>query len=187
MHKLKPITPLGAATPCEDRIGTLVIREVVDQALASVTARKGQQQVLQSTLGKSLSLMLPGVERSAAAGAFTAFWTGPEQWMVTADHDSHEGLAAELKELLGDVASVVEQTDGWCRFDVKGMDFYAFFERLTKAPLRKMPQGAVTRTTLEHIGVFLWRVDDTHVAVIAPRSSARSLHHALITAAKSIA
>ncbi|MBO9403385.1 sarcosine oxidase subunit gamma [Shimia sp. R9_3] len=186
MHKLKAITPLGSDTPRIDTIGTLTISEGVDSALASVAARAGQEAAVRDLLAGKLGLSLPDVGRSADAAPLAAFWSAPEQWMITALHDTHELLAFELKAVLGDAASVVEQTDGWCRFDVIGDTLEDLFERLSNAPIRTMGPSSVRRTTVEHVGVFLWRLSETHVAVFGPRSSAASLHHGLISAAKSI-
>lgn len=187
MHKLKAITPLGADTLRVDTVGTLTITEVVDKALASVASRQGQKDALRAALQKSHGLTLPEVGLTSTAGALAAFWAGPEQWMVSAPHDSHELLAAELKQAVEKCASVVEQTDGWCRFDVEGPALCDLFERLSSAPVRSMASGAVIRGTVEHLGAFLWRSEETRMAVIAPRSSAASLHHALVAAAHSIA
>ncbi|GAB5430921.1 MAG: hypothetical protein EpisKO_02910 [Epibacterium sp.] len=183
MHRLKPLTPLGAVTPRVDTIGTLTITEIVHQALASIAAREGQMEALQ----QKLPLPLPDVGKTRTQGAFSAFWTGPAQWMIVANHDQHEALAYEIKQMVGQTASVVEQTDGWCRFDVSGAALYDLFERLSSAPVRRMTKGDVIRGTVEHLGAFLWRLDQDHMAVIAPRSSAASLHHALVAAARSIA
>ncbi|WP_300513209.1 sarcosine oxidase subunit gamma [Aliiroseovarius sp.] len=183
MHKLKPITPLGADAPRIDSIGGLTITENTDMALASVTARRGQLPALR----EALVLPLPEVGKSAGTSDFIAFWTGPEQWMISAAHDRHELLAAELKAMVGASASVVEQTDAWCRFDVSGPTLADLFERLSNIPVRRMAAGDVIRGTVEHLGAFLWRVAEDRMAVIAPRSSAASLHHALAAAARSIA
>lgn len=187
MHKLKPITPLGNDTPRIDTVGVLMITEVVDCALASVAAREGQAEAVHQQLSDKIGLSLPDVGQSSAAAPYAAFWAAPDQWMLTAPHDSHELLAAELKAHLGDTASVVEQTDGWCRFDVTGDRLEDLFERLSNAPIRTMTAGSALRTTVEHVGVFLWRLSPDHVAVIGPRSSAASLHHGLLAVAKSIA
>nr|WP_237212633.1 sarcosine oxidase subunit gamma [Ruegeria lacuscaerulensis] len=184
---MKPITPLGGNTPRQDVIGTITITEVADQALASVAARRGQANVVRQKLSDQIGLSLPDVGNAADAAPFSAFWTGPDQWMITAPHESHELLASELKKTLGDSASVVEQTDGWCRFDVAGAGLCDLFERLSNAPVRTMASGTAIRTTAEHLGVFLWRLAEERIAVIAPRSSAGSLHHGLLAAAKSIA
>lgn len=187
MHKLKPMTALGADVPRVETIGNLTITENPDLALASLAARQGQAQGVEKALKGALSLALPGPGKSTRAAAHAAFWMGPEQWMVVAPQDKHELLAGELKSIVDDKGSVTEQTDGWCCFDVTGPGLAALFERLSPAPLRQMARGDAIRTTLEHLGVFLWVQAEDRVAVLAPRSSAGSLHHALAAAAQSIA
>ncbi|MFV1599002.1 MULTISPECIES: sarcosine oxidase subunit gamma [unclassified Phaeobacter] len=187
MHKLSPISPLGSDTARIDRVGDLTISEVTDQALASVTARKDQEPALRAALGSAHGMTLPDVGTSSDSGDISVFWTGPAQWMISAPHDRHELLARDLKQVVGAAASVVEQTDGWCHFDVAGPTLCDLFERLSNAPVRNMTTGRVIRGTLEHLGVFLWRRAEDHMAVLGPRSSAASLHHALISAAHSIA
>lgn len=187
MDKLTAITPLGADTPRVDEIGTLVIREVVDQAMASVTARLNQADVVKASAAANLRLTLPEVGRVAEAGQTSTFWMGPDQWMITAPYDGYVHLAGVTKTALGAAASVVEQTDGWCRFDITGPAVCDLFERLCNVPVRTMAADTVTRSTIEHLGVFVWRLSEDGFAVIAPRSSAGSLHHALIAAATSIA
>ncbi|AUQ68439.1 sarcosine oxidase subunit gamma [Phaeobacter inhibens] len=187
MHKLTALTPLGSDTPRMDTIGDLTISEVTDRALASVAARQDQEPALRTALAEAYKMELPDVGGSSQAGVLSVFWTGPHQWMISAPHDQHEQLARDLKDVLGATASVVEQTDGWCRFDAAGPALCDLFERLSNAPVRDMQPERVIRGTLEHLGVFLWRLEQDRMAVLGPRSSAASLHHALITAARSIA
>jgi sarcosine oxidase subunit gamma len=186
MHKLKPITPLGNDTAQVDRIGGLTITENPDRALASLSARLGREGETADKAQAMLGFALPGPGAWAASAGFMAWWMGPDSWMVDADHGSHELLASEIKATVGDAASVVEQTDGWCRFDVEGADCAAMFERLCNVDIRAMAAGAATRTSIEHLGCFLICLEaGAKFAVIGPRSSAGSLHHALVTAAKS--
>ena len=187
VDNLTALTPLGARSARVDKIGALEIREVVDQALVSVSARLGQADLTKASAAAKLGLVLPDVGQSTVATPFAAFWMGPDQWMISADHNTYELLAAEVKSALGSVVSVVEQTDGWCRFDVSGVTVCDLFERLCNAPVRQMATGAVTRSSVEHVGAFIWRLSGDSLAVIAPRSSAHSLHHALAAAALSIA
>lgn len=188
MHKLKAITPLGAKNPRVDTVGAITITEVVDQALASVAARQGQEKALRRALQKHHDLVLPDVGASSRAGGLLAFWLGPEQWMLSAPYDSDELLAAELKLTVGKSASVVEQTDGWCCFDVSGATVCDILERLCAVPVRTMDKGAVVRSIIEHSGAFVWCLrPGERFALMSPRSSASSLHHGLLTAATSIA
>lgn len=186
MHDLKPITPLWGTAAQIDSLGDMRISECPDWALASIAARRGQEDAMAAAANKFLGVPLPDVARSASKDPFTAFWTGPHQWMIEAPHDTHEDLAAQVKSALGESASVTEQTDGWVRFDLEGPHCDDVLELLCNADTRTMEQGDVTRTQLEHLGCFLiCRAAGTHFSVLGPRSSAGSLHHALITATKS--
>ncbi|UWQ91837.1 sarcosine oxidase, gamma subunit [Aliisedimentitalea scapharcae] len=186
-HTLKPITPLGGAEPKVDAFPGLIITERVDRALASLAGRQGQEAAAASAAQGLLGMALPEAARWSMAGDYMAWWMGPDLWMVDAPHDSHENLAGMIKGVTGDAASVVEQTDGWCRFDVDGSRAVEVFERLCNANLRDAETGAATRASMEHLGVFVLCLDAGKTfAVIGPRSSAGSLHHALVAMAKSV-
>ncbi len=184
MFKLKPITPLGAAEPRVDRFTGLTITEVTDRALASLTVRNDQADATRDKAWSLFGIDLPDTGTSAMGNTHSAFWIGPESWMIDAPYKGNEELARQVKDAIGDCASVVEQTDGWCRFDLEGVTVNAVLERLCNADSAHMAEGAATRTQIHHLGCFLWRQKDGF-AVIGPRSSAASLHHALMQAAQS--
>ncbi|WP_166418314.1 sarcosine oxidase subunit gamma [Cochlodiniinecator piscidefendens] len=186
MHNLGAITPLGRTQSHVDQFDGLRICEVTSRALASLSARLGAEKACGDKATKFTGLTLPSVGKSEVGDAFSAFWMGPEQWMIDADYDQHTLLAAELKSAMGDTASVVEQTDAWCRFDLEGPRCADVFERLCNVDARGMTTDDVTRTRLEHLGCFVWCLEAANkFAVIGPRSSAKSIHHALVTAARS--
>lgn len=187
MHDLKPNTALGGAEPRVDTIGALTISENTDVALASVAARMGGEkktaQVLKKLLGD-----VPGPGRAQLHDPEAGFWMGPDQWMIGAPMDTHELLADQLKDSLGDAASVTEQSGAWVVFDVIGANMIDAMERLCAAPVRRMVAGDARRSTIHHLSCFIIRREaDDHVRIMGPRASAGSLHHALIGAAKSIA
>lgn len=186
MAKLKALTPLGAYEPQMDQFEGLTIREVTDRALASLAARMGQEAACADAAAALLG-SLPGPAKWAQTGDFTVWWMGPDQWMADADYAAHTLLAAELKAAAGAAASVTEQTDGWCRFDLEGERCFDVLERLCQLDLRSGAAGDAQRCALEHIGVFLLcREPGRRYSVLGPRSSAGSLHHALVTAAGSV-
>lgn len=186
MHDLVATSPLGRVTPRADDFGALTIEECPNWALASATARRGQEKAMAAKAKKFLGFSLPDVSCSTTKGAFSALWIGPDQWMIEAPHDTHEDLAQQIKSGLGDAASVTEQTDGWARFDLNGPGCHDVLERLCNVNTRALLRGDVTRTRLEHLGCFVvCRERDAHFSVIGPRSSAGSIYHALVTAAKS--
>lgn len=183
MHDLAPLTALGGTTPVKDSIGPVTISESPDWALASVAGRLAQEQACHTGLGAALGAAAPGIAAHVQGARLSAFWIGPHLWMVEAAYDSHENLATALKASLGDCASVTEQTDAWVRFDITGEALERLFERLCNLDLAQMPAGSARRTVIEHLGCYvIRRAEGVHI--YGPRSSARSLHHALIGAAR---
>lgn len=183
---LAPLTVFGKASARLDRIGTLSIAEWPDIALASLAARRGRLASLEAAAPKVLGTALPGVSR-VAGDTIRAFWTGPEQWLVEAPYAPHEDFAATLKQGFGADASITEQSDGWCAFDIEGEAALALLERLCAADTKAMAPGDVLRTTIEHMGCFLICAQAGRAFRLwTARSSALSLHHALTTVAAAL-
>lgn len=178
-HRLKPLTPLGQTTPQSGTIGPVTITENVGVALASVATRRGRETDMATAAG-ALKITLPAPGRASE----NALWLAPDQWMIEAPYASHEDIVASLKPAFKDAASVTEQTDAWVRFEVTGPDLHAMFELICNLDTRTMHPGDATRTVIEHLGCYVICRSD-HFTILGPRSSAKSLHHALITAAKS--
>ena len=182
-NALKALTPLGHDTPVTESIGPVTITENVGVALASLASRLGREAEVAAT-AQAAGIPLPGPGRAETA-SYGAIWLGPEQWMIEAPFETHEDIVAILKPLFGEAASITEQTDAWVRFDLTAANLPALFERLCGYDLRRNGPGSATRTVIEHLGCYVVRRAENQVSVIGPRSSAHSLHHALITAAKS--
>lgn len=182
-HRLKPLTPLGHAAAETVTIGPVTIAEVTTTALASLATRRGCEKDM-AKAAKSLRLPLPGPGHAETGATYGCFWLGPDLWMVEAALASHEDIATHLRAAFGDAASITEQTDAWVRFDLTGPDLPAMFERLSALDTRTMQPGDATRTVMEHLGTYVIRRADC-TTILGPRSSALSLHHALITAARS--
>lgn len=185
-HRLKPVLPLGGTTARIDTFDGLTIVENADFALASLAGRHGRAADLDRACKELFAAALPGPGHAASGQTFTVFWTGPEQWFVEAPFATHEDIARILKAAVQDAGSVTEQTDGWVRFDVTGPRTCDVFERLCALDVRRMQTGDASRTLIEHLGCLVICRSQRHVfSVLGPRSAARSLHHALATAARS--
>lgn len=181
MPSLTALTPLGAAHPQTDQIGTITLAEVTDRALASLTCRNNAMPVFTAAAaGMGLTLPPPG---HWAQGKQTAIWTGVDQWLIDAPYGPD--LAKDLKSAFGDAASVTEQSDAWARFDISGAAKLDLLERLCPAPSRRMVAGMATRSTVEHIGCLLICEAD-RFRLMCARSYAGSLHHAITTVAQGL-
>lgn len=178
------LTPLGHLKPRIETIGPVTIAEVVTTALASVATRSGRDADV-AQIAAAAGVPLPGPGGHAQNAVYAAFWLGPQQWMVEAPHGTHEDIVAILRASFAAAASITEQTDAWVRFDVTAPDLPAMFERLCGFDLRAAAPGAATRTVIDHLGCYVILRTGGTVSVLGPRSSAHSLHHALLTAARS--
>lgn len=184
MHNLVAITALGGQEAQVDSHGGVTCSEVPHVALASFMGRLGQENQAQAILAQALGAQAPDVARLVEAD-LTAFWMGPDQWMVEAPLMTHEGLAQELAEAAAGVASVTEQTDAWTRFDLTGEGLEAVLELLCQMNIRAMTGGEAQRGSIHHLGCFVMCRSVTHFSIYGPRASAGSLHHAIIGAMKS--
>lgn len=187
MHDLQPVTALGGTTPQVDKFNHITITENDGIALASVAARNGRQVACHVVLEKLLGAV-PGPGRCQLHDPEAGFWMGPDQWMIGAPRATHELIADQLKELLGDNASVTEQSGAWVTFDVVGPAMSDICELLCAVPIRQMVAGDAQRTVIHQLGCFvIRRAAGDHIRILGPRASAGTLHHALVTAAKSTA
>lgn len=185
-HRLQPLAPLGGPSPRVDELPGIRIAENTGVALASVACRLNREAEFAEAAKRFFGFAMPGPGRFAGKAPYAAIWTGVEQWFVEAPFESHEDIARIVKDGLGDLASVTEQTDGWVRFDVEGPGVPGVFERLSPLDIRAMQADMASRTLIEHLGcIVVCRKAGSRVSVLGPRSAAASLHHALMAAARS--
>ncbi|MDH5451955.1 MAG: sarcosine oxidase, gamma subunit [Paracoccaceae bacterium] len=185
-HRLTALSPLGGDAPKVDSFEVFTICENPDLALASLASRVGKGAAFAKAAKKHFGFEMPEPGKTAQKSPYAAIWVGPEQWLIEAPFSDHEDIAVELKHAFDDSASVTEQTDGWARFDVEGPVTGAVFERLCALNVGGMASNSASRTAIEHLGcIVICREAGIRYSVLCPRSGAASLHHALITAAKS--
>lgn len=180
MTNLRPTTALGGTTPFEETIGGLHIVEMAAPVMASLAMLKGASSAFGKAAESKLgALPEPGTIRSHKKTC--TIWMGPDQYLV-------EGMdASSLSTAFGSSAAITDQSDAWARFDVTGDNVLAMLERLSNADSRRMSAGAATRTAIHHMHcVIICRTAGTNFTVLGPRSSAGSLHHALVAAAASL-
>ena len=181
---LHALTALGHAAPQVHAVGGFRIAERFDVALASLAIRMGREDDMRAA-AKAAGVPLPDPARARPGDPFGAFWVAPGMWFVEAPFATHEDIVAALKPAFGSSASITEQTDAWVRFDLTATDLASWLERLSNVDWPAAPDGFVTRTVIEHLGCYLIRRSAGEAALYGPRSSARSLLHALDVAAVS--
>jgi sarcosine oxidase subunit gamma len=187
MHELAALTPLGASAPRVETVGSMKIGEITDIALASVEARASDGNALSKAAKSLLKDDLPEVGKSSGKGEIRAFWIGPGKWLFSAPIASHEDLAARLEAEFGKGASVTEQTNGFACFSVESRDLSEYLLRLVQVDMHDALAGAVYRIAIEHVGcIVVCDEPGRSIRFLCSRSYAGHLHHALLTAARSV-
>lgn len=155
-------------------------------ALASVSVRRNRLDALVGRVRDAFALQLVHVPKCVIAAPIAFVWAGPGQWLAMADGEGGAAFEQRLRVALGDFASVSDQSDGRTIIRVGGArarDVLAKGVPIDLHP-RAFRAGDAAVTTVAHIGVQLWQVDETPTyELIVSRSFAAGFWEGLIDAA----
>lgn len=130
--------------------------------LATVIARKNCAALLAARLRERFAIDLPfGPTRTASENiAFAG--TAPGAWLATRP-GSDGCFAAQLRAACGELASIVEQSDGYAVLRLSGPKVREALAKLLPIDLhpRVFKENAVAATVAHHINVTLWRSEDS--------------------------
>jgi len=170
----------GISLPVELSRSGLIACERSPQ-LATVMAYNGRRADVATRLKQRYDLMLPDGPWRAMSGASAVIGLGPRTWLF--ERVSGPALEPDLSEVLSDAAAVTDQSDAYVVIRLKGPRVRDVFAKGISIDFhdRVFVPGCVAATSCAHIGIILWRLEDTSgsarfdIAVF--RSLARSLWH----------
>jgi len=153
--------------------------------LAIVLVRKDKTAALAERIRSHFDIELPQGPQRTTAGELALAGTGPGAWLATSER-GRTALAQSLRETIGDLASVSDQSDGYAVLRLSGPKLRATLCKLIPIDVhpRTFRIGDAATTVAAHIGVTVWRLEDgpdgSPVFEIAMyRSYAGSFWHAL--------
>lgn len=88
----------------------LVVQERTGLHIVNLAARRGQGGALAVAVQRSWGLELPTTPRRAGDGRLAFLWSGGAQWLAIAEGTGD--LELSLKDRLGSLASLTDQSDG---------------------------------------------------------------------------
>ncbi len=144
--------------------------------LAAVMARKAGTP---AAIGAALGFAPPAGPHWTSGGGLTLLGTGPGSWLALAD-DASPDWADQLRDRLGPLASVSDQSSGYLVFRLSGAAARTMLQRGAAIDFHpsSFAPGRVATTVIAHIGVIIRQVDDTPSYDIALfRSYAASFRH----------
>lgn len=186
MHDLAPLCALGGGHPRIDVFDRITITENAAYAYASIAAHKNGAPALNTVAVKQVGVALPAPGQMTCKADITAIWRGPDQWLLEAPFVTHELMAHDLAIKLAGLAAITEQNDAFVRFDLAGDLCVDVLERLCAVNSQQMVAGNALHAAIEHMTCFIiCRIEGNFFSILGTRSSAKSLHHALINAVNS--
>jgi sarcosine oxidase subunit gamma len=169
------VVPGRAGAPTDDPGVTVAL--VQDRALAMVIARKGRAAGLRD---------LPAHPRLAVVGGVSFVWAGPGRWLAMGQRISAEAFLQQLREQLGELASVIDQSDARILVRLAGphaRDVLAKGVFIDLHP-RAFAVGDAALTSVGHVRAHFWQIDATPAYEIAVmRSYAAAFWHWLMDSA----
>jgi methylglutamate dehydrogenase subunit D len=158
----------------------VVVSEVRDAGLATVTARKGRRAELIEAARSAFGVDLPVTPRWVEGPEIVFIWSGPDQWLTYKSAAPAGGMEALLAPSLANLASVVDQSHGRTILRVTGPNVRDALAKGVIVDLhpRAFKTGDTAATLVSHIAVQLWQIDDrpTYEFAVA-RGFAQSFWH----------
>lgn len=165
--------------------GGVIATERNGLAIARIAARRGQGARLAELFRARFGVEPPSGPRRASRGDVAIAGVGPESWLATRD-GAGNAFAESLRSLLGDCASVCDQSDAYVILRLTGPKVRAMLAKLIPVDThpRAFRAGDVAQTICGYVNVTLWRLEDTAqrdpaFEIWAGRSLAVSLHQAI--------
>jgi methylglutamate dehydrogenase subunit D len=140
----------------------VLLSERAGLALAAVMARKGAGKALARRVRAVFGLDLPTTPRRAARGSLAFIWAGPGHWLAVTEGGDGSSFEELLRHDLSNLASISDQSDGRAVVQIAGArarDALAKGVPIDLNP-RVFTAGDAAVTTLGHIGVHLWQLDE---------------------------
>jgi len=182
--KLTATPALGGFSHVTDDI---TVREITGRSIISIAQNKSGLTALSKAIKASLGIALPAPGKTATAPErnTTLMSVALDQWFALFDDDGQPATAF----ISTGSAAVTDQSDSWVQLQVSGPKARAALERICPVNLHPdaFPKGSIARTSMEHLGTIISNPDDLDTfELLAPRSSAKSFLHMIMTSVQNI-
>jgi methylglutamate dehydrogenase subunit D len=171
---LRPVSALaGLATPGrygrQDGAPGVTIEERRGLGIATVAARKGQEEALKAAVAEAYGVELLDGSRVVQGPQASFVGYGPGQWLAVSATLADETLARDLAARLKGLASISDQHGGRTVLRLSGLrarDVLAKGLPIDLHP-RAFGPGSAATSTIAFMGVQLWQADDAPTYDIA--------------------
>ena len=160
--------------------GGVFAAERIGLEIATVMHRHGKAAEFATAVKQTHGLDAPDGPEWVSAHGTMLLGVGPGRWLAVRERRDGEDFFARLSAELEGSASVVEQSAALGVLRLTGPKLYPTMEKGVQLDLAApaFPVGRVAVTSIAHVGVTLWKIDETPTIELAvARSLADSFLH----------
>ena len=110
-----------------------------------------------------LGITLPEGPQEKVNNEPTAYWLGPNDWLLVNPAPDIDSVSSALRDSAGDATAVAtDMTDAWSIIDISGEDAVARLAQGCSVDLHDevFSSGSYALTRLQHLSVIIHRLDD---------------------------
>lgn len=136
--------------------------------MAAVMVRRGQSGELLRRVEQHFGIALADAPMRHGSGRLSFIGTGNGRWLAVCENPASD-FVAELRRALEGSASVADQSHAYGMLRLSGPALLATLEKGVRIDLSPdaFPVGRAAVTQIAHLGVVMWKVDDTPIFDIA--------------------
>jgi methylglutamate dehydrogenase subunit D len=156
--------------------------------IARILVRKNAARALAHHLETHFDCALPNSPRRTCGNDIAVMGIGPGSWLAMCENGGND-FASSLRLMLGPFAAIIDQSDAYGVFRLKGPQLRAAMSKLVPIDIhdRAFKVGDVAETIAGHVGILFWRLDDAAGSpvfdIAVAQSFSVSLRHSLIESA----
>ena len=167
----------------------LQLIEVMNLSIVSISFSNTIFPKFKKLVLKKLNMKIPNVGESRFCESKNIKLIALQQDQIFAVFDRKSNYPInEIKSIFGDECYYSDQSDSWSLTTISGKNTINALERICPLNLKidNFKVGDAHRTSMEHIGVIILRININEFLLFSPRSSSNSFFHALVTSVENI-
>lgn len=135
-------------------------------SLATIISRKGKETKLAEILTGLAGVCLPATPKIVRGRKMDLVWSGHSQWLLVSEQ---AGSVSQVAQELSEFAAVSDQSDARAVLRVSGDNVRDVLAKGCMIDLhpRVFQAGDTALTSIAHIGVQIWQLDDVPTYEIA--------------------
>ncbi len=168
-------------------INSVSVKEILDQRITSLSIPLNNEKKCASQFKKIFNKLMPDIEKSIIISKGNVIFRLATDMLFLCENSNEKRPKATIDFLKRSFYST-DQSGGWCCLQVSGNNVLRMLERICPLDLseERFKTLDVKRTSMEHLGVIIFKKNPKEFFLYSASSSSKSFLHAVETSCKNI-